>query len=148
MDPRSNDPTIRERASEAARETEGYVRQHSPDEMMDDARAKTEAVADDLKRKAREAGAKTEDKIDDAMSQTGHKMTNLAQTVRERRPEGQIGEVATATADALDRSGQYLQEHDLDGVRNDLERIIRRYPMQSLFVTAGLSFLLARKMRG
>jgi ElaB/YqjD/DUF883 family membrane-anchored ribosome-binding protein len=102
---------------------------HSPEEMLDDARANAEAVADDL------------------MTRTGRQIHDLAQQVRERRPEGQLGAAANLAAATLDRGGRYLEDHDLAGVRADLERIIRRYPLQAVLVSAGLGLLLARRRK-
>jgi gas vesicle protein len=158
MDPRRNEPTYRPHAGDTAHQAADYLRSHSADEIADDARAKADDMVDTAKdkvddmtgtvrEKASEVGTQASDKINDAMTSTGQQISNLAQTVRERSPEGQVGEVANATADALDRGGRYLQEQDLDGVRSDLEKIIRRYPIQSLLVGAGLSFVLARSMR-
>lgn len=148
MDPRFNDPTIRQHAAESDRPTDAHSATRAAEGFVDDARAKTEAVADDLRREARDVAKQGVEKIDQAMTQTGAQIATLAQTMRERRPEGQIGEMTTATADVLERSGRYLQEHDLDDVRSDVERVIRRYPLQSVLITAGLGFLFARSMKG
>jgi hypothetical protein len=84
--------------------------------------------------------------INTAMNGTGKKISNLAQKVRDRAPAGAVGEAASATADAIDRSGSYLQDHDVAGVRGNLEKLIRRYPLRSLLISAIISFVLARRM--
>jgi ElaB/YqjD/DUF883 family membrane-anchored ribosome-binding protein len=158
MNQHNDESTAQRRAEQAAQHGADYLRSHSADEMADDARAKAGEVADaardkagevaDAARdKAGEVGDQASAKISDVMTSTGQQLSSLASTVRERAPEGQIGQVASATADALDRGGRYLQKQDLDGVRGDLEQIIRRYPIQSLLVGAGVSFMLARSLR-
>ena len=68
--------------------------------------------------KAVEVGA-TASKLDSAMTATGEQMSTLAQTVREKAPEGKAGEIASKAADALDRGGEYLQRADLQTLRSD-----------------------------
>lgn len=143
----SRESDAAQRAQEAAEQAGAYVRQHTPEEMIDDARANTEAVAEEARRKAQAAGERRAAQIDDVMTRTGRQIHELAQQVRERRPEGQLGEAATLAANTLDRGGRYLEAHDLAGVRADLERIVRRYPLQSVLVGAGLGLLLARRRK-
>lgn len=99
------------------------------------------------KEKAGEARVQATEKTDEAMTATGQRIEHLAQTVRERAPEGKAGEVALQTATALERSGRYLQQAHPQDVRNDLETLIRQHPIESLLVGAGFGFLLARTMR-
>ena len=104
--------------------------------------------AADLKDQAQEAGAVAAAKADDAMTATGDQMQSFAQTIREKAPtEGRVGEVAQQAATALERGGTYLQQSDLNGVRDDLEQIVRRYPVQSLLVGLGIGYLVARATR-
>lgn len=117
------------RAQEAAEQAGAYVMRHTPEEMLNDARANADALADDL------------------MTRTGRRIHDLARRVREGRSEGQLSEAANLAADALDRGGRYLEERDLSGVRADLERIIRRYPLQAVLAGAGLGLLFARRRK-
>lgn len=106
------------------------------------------STASDLGDRAQVAGAQAAAKADDAMTATGGQMHTIAQTIREKAPvEGRVGEVAQQAANALDRSGTYLQQSDLNDVRGDLEQMIRRYPVQSLLVGLGVGYLLARATR-
>jgi ElaB/YqjD/DUF883 family membrane-anchored ribosome-binding protein len=97
--------------------------------------------------KASELADTASDKADAAMTSTGVQMKNLAQTVREKAPEGTVGEYATQAANVLERGGQYLQEADVQTVRTDLETVIRQHPIESLLVGLGVGFLLARATR-
>jgi hypothetical protein len=40
--------------------------------------------------------------------------------------------------------GSYLQNQGLSGAMEDLEGLIRRYPIQSLLLGVGLGYLLSR----
>jgi ElaB/YqjD/DUF883 family membrane-anchored ribosome-binding protein len=101
----------------------------------------------DARAKAAEVGDAAAGKVDSAMTATGEQFSTLAQTVREKAPEGKAGEVATMAADALERSGEYLQTADLQMVRSDLERVIRDHPIEALLVGAGIGYLVARATR-
>lgn len=105
------------------------------------------AVASDVRERASEVGTQAAERVDTAMSATGERMTDFAQTLREHAPQGKAGDIAQSTADVLERSGSYLQHADLNVVRNDLERLIRQHPIESLLVGAGIGFLLARATR-
>jgi ElaB/YqjD/DUF883 family membrane-anchored ribosome-binding protein len=132
-----------EKASEIAQQAAGKVKQ-----VADDLRSKDPSeIVSDARDKAAEVGAATADRVDSAMTATGEQLSSLAHTVREKAPEGKAGEVATKAADALERSGEYLQTADLPMVRSDLERIIREHPIESLLVGLGVGYLLARATR-
>jgi len=123
-------------AVDKVKQTADDLRSKDPSEIVDDARAK-----------AAEVGDAAASKVDSAMTATGEQMSTLAQTVREKAPEGKAGEVAVKAADALDRGGEYLQTADLQMVRGDLERVIREHPIESLLVGVGLGYLVARATR-
>lgn len=75
----------------------------------------------------------------------GENLEAAAETVRERLPqEGRLGAAAGTLADSLERSGTYLQEQGLTGIIEDLEAVIRRYPVQSLLLGLGAGYLLSR----
>ena len=138
---------LAQRVGERARQAADDLRSKDAGELLDDARHKAGDLAETARQKTSEATAVAADKVETAMNATGEQFTNLAQTVRERAPEGRVGDVATTAADAIERSGQYLQQADLQSIRGDLERIIRGRPIESLLVGLGVGYLLARSMR-
>jgi vacuolar-type H+-ATPase subunit H len=123
-------------AVDKVKQTANDLRSKDAGEIVDDARAK-----------AAEVGDAAAGKVDSAMTATGEQMSTLAQTVREKAPEGKAGEVAYKAADALERGGEYLQTADLQMVRSDLERIIRDHPIEALLVGVGVGYLVARATR-
>jgi hypothetical protein len=132
-----------DKASDMAQSAVDKVKQTAEDLRSKDA----SEIIDDARAKAAEVGDAAASKVDSAMTATGAQMSTLAQTVRENAPEGKAGEVAAKAADALERSGEYLQVADLQMVRGDLERVIREHPIESLLVGVGIGYLVARATR-
>lgn len=113
-----------------------------------DAKAKAQEVASDAKAKAQELSEQAADKADAATTTAGARMSDAAQTLREKAPAtGTVATVADKTADTLEQAGTYLQQHDVADMRSDLEAIIRRHPMEAVLVGFGIGFLLARSTR-
>jgi ElaB/YqjD/DUF883 family membrane-anchored ribosome-binding protein len=81
------------------------------------------------------------------MTATGERIESAAHQVRERSPEGRPGQVAGRAADTVERSGRYLQQSSPSDVQSDLEQLIRKHPMESLLVGAGIGFLLSQVTR-
>jgi vacuolar-type H+-ATPase subunit H len=132
-----------DKASDIAQSAVDKVKQAADDLRSKDA----SQIVDDARAKAADVGQAAASKVDSAMTTTGEQISTLAQTVRENAPEGKAGEVASKAADALDRSGAYLQTADLQMVRDDLERVIREHPIESLLVGVGVGYLVARATR-
>ena len=90
------------------------------------------------------------------MSQTGHKGDQMAAAVGERLgsaadtlrgtlpQDGRLGGAVRAVTDGLEASGNYLQEQGLTGAMEEVESLIRRYPIQALLLGAGLGYALSR----
>jgi len=93
--------------------------------------------------KAEELGEAASEKTKQGMNVVGNKMTSLAGSIRESAPtEGRMGTAASKVADSLESSGQYLKEHGFGDIADDVSNVIRKYPMQSLFIGVGVGVLL------
>lgn len=114
-------------------------------EKISNATDKAGDVAERVGERVNRTGEQAADKVNQGMTAAGEKISDLAQTVRERAPGG---DVTNKAADALERSGQYLQDADLDAVRSDLEGVIRDHPLESILVGLGVGFLIGRTMMG
>jgi len=122
---------------------------------VDNVADKTQQVASEAKDKAQQVagkaqdlGAQAVDRVDAATTTVGEKISDTAQTIRDKAPaSGPIANVAETAADTLEHAGSYLQQQDLADMRADLEGLIRRHPVESLLVGFGIGFLLARSMR-
>lgn len=109
---------------------------------------RTREVASTVKTRASEIGSRVVDRTDAAMSAAGERIENLGQSLRGRATEeGRMGRVLTRTASALEQSGLYLQESTPTDVRMDLEDVMRKRPVTTLLVGAGIGFLIARALR-
>jgi ElaB/YqjD/DUF883 family membrane-anchored ribosome-binding protein len=102
-------------------------------------------AAENVKDKAKQAGEYVRDKADQAVSSTGKGMESLASTVRDRGPqEGILGKATAGVADTLDRTGQYLDEHGVSGMVDDLTSMIKNHPLPAILIGVGIGFMLAR----
>jgi len=115
---------------------------------------KAQGVASDLAHKAQEAastvagkaqnlaGAAAE-RTDDAISAVGERMSGLAGTIRQSGPrEGVLGSATAKVADNLKAGGDYLKEHGVSEMAEDMTTLVKRYPVQSLLVGFGVGLLI------
>jgi ElaB/YqjD/DUF883 family membrane-anchored ribosome-binding protein len=58
--------------------------------------------------------------------------------------EGTIGTAATKTADTLEQASTYLQDKDTDQFVTDIEAMVRKRPVESVIVAAGIGYLLSK----
>lgn len=84
-------------------------------------------------------------KADQTAKVVGEKLESAAESLRGRLPrEGRVGVAAKAVTDGLESSGSYLQEQGVTGMVDEVESLIRRYPVQALLLGAGLGYVLSR----
>jgi ElaB/YqjD/DUF883 family membrane-anchored ribosome-binding protein len=70
-------------------------------------------------------------------------MSSLADQLRQNTPqEGMLGTASSAVADRLREGGQYLQEHGVSDIADDMGSLVRRYPLPALCLGFGFGFLL------
>jgi ElaB/YqjD/DUF883 family membrane-anchored ribosome-binding protein len=116
-------------------------------EKAEQVKDKAAETVEQVKDKAAEVGHEAAARVDSAMTSTGDKMTDAARMLREKAPSGQAGDVAQGAARALERGGEYLRSNDVEGVRSDLETLVREHPIQALAIGFGVGFMVARSMR-
>jgi hypothetical protein len=98
-------------------------------------------------------GAKT--KVDAGLDMAAGGIDKLVDAIRDRGDglgqssgaAGTVGSVATAAADKLEGASQYLHQTDTERLMTDLEALVRRKPVESLLVAAGVGFVLAKALR-
>jgi ElaB/YqjD/DUF883 family membrane-anchored ribosome-binding protein len=115
---------------------------------------RAQEAASSLAHRAQEAGssvaqqastlaAQASEKADDALSRAGQGMTSLAGQVRQNMPqEGVLGSASSAVADRLREGGQYLQQHGVGDIADDMGGLVRRHPLPALCIGFGVGFLL------
>ena len=100
-----------------------------------------------MQEKAGELGSQASSKADAGMDKAASGLDSLASIVRERGEsmgEGQVGSLATAAADRMHAGAEMIRGTDADQLMTDLEALIRRRPVESLLVAAGVGYLISR----
>ncbi len=118
-------------------------------QAMGTAQEKGQQVADTAKQKAGQvtdqARATADQGMDTAASGLGLAADKLRQQGEQRG--GPMATTATTNADKLERASQYLREKDSDQIRNDLEALVRRKPVEAMLVVAGVGFVLPKVLQ-
>jgi ElaB/YqjD/DUF883 family membrane-anchored ribosome-binding protein len=81
-------------------------------------------------------------RLDEARDETGDALHTAASSVRTtgRRGSEAIDNLATSTADRLDATASYVEDHDLRSVFTGLHRSVRRHPTGSLVAAVAIGF--------
>jgi ElaB/YqjD/DUF883 family membrane-anchored ribosome-binding protein len=109
-------------------------------------RTVTETAAE-LGKQARESieelGQSAGRKLDEAREETGGALHSAASSVRSAGRQGSaaIDNCSTRTADRLDATASYIEDHDLGDAFTGLRRFARRHPTSSLVAAAAIGFL-------
>lgn len=113
---------------------------------MSSLKAFTDA-ASELGREAKESvaelGRSTGGKLDDARDQTAGALHATASSVRSTGRQGSaaIGNLATGTADRLDATASYLDNHELGDLVGGLRKFGRRHLTETLVFAAAIGFV-------
>lgn len=100
--------------------------------------------------KASDIANQASDKADAGMSKAAQGLDTLASTIRDKSQmmsDGSVHSIATTAASKLESGAEALRSTDTDQLMTELESMIRRKPVESLLVAAGVGFLLARSVR-
>jgi ElaB/YqjD/DUF883 family membrane-anchored ribosome-binding protein len=117
-------------------------------DRLQDVTYKAQEAASNLGHTAQDLAATATEKADTALSTVGESMSSLAGTIRERGPqEGIMGSAATTVAQGLQTGGQYLKQHRLSDIGDDLTSLIRHHPLPAICVALGLGWLLGMATR-
>jgi ElaB/YqjD/DUF883 family membrane-anchored ribosome-binding protein len=100
----------------------------------------------ELKDKVTDLGRKAAEKIDGSRSSAAGTLDQTASALHSSSDK--LSDVGHATADKIQDTADYLRDTDLKGMANDVQDIVKRYPVQSLAVAAFLGFMVARGLRG
>jgi len=104
--------------------------------------SKAKDAAANVADKARDYASTAGEKTDDALNAAGGRMASWGESLRQNPPSGVLGTAATAVATPLEAGGRYLQEHGLNDMMDDLGSVVRRYPLQSIFIGLGVGCLI------
>jgi len=97
----------------------------------------------DARESVEELGRSAGRKLDDARNDTAGALHTAASSVRSTGRQGSaaIDNIATGTADRLDATASYLDNHELNDVVNGLRKFGRRHLRGSLIFAAAAGFL-------
>lgn len=117
----------------------------------------------DAKDKAREGWEKTHDKAGEWKMSLADKLEEGARRLRREKssiadvgPDGsgvarqadeRLEGVANSVAGGMDSSARWLREHDLEGVKSDVERQVRENPARSLLIALGVGYIVGKAFR-
>ena len=105
-------------------------------------------AASNVSERAKDTARAAEDRTDDALSSVGQRMSSMAGSLRQSAPRsGVVGSAAGAVADRLEAGGQYLQEHGLGDMTDDLAGLIRQHPLPSMGIALLVGFMLGGALR-
>jgi len=104
---------------------------------------KAQETASTVANKAQNLAGQAADRADDAISAVGERMSGLAGTIRQSGPrEGVLGSATSTVAENLRSTGDYLKEHGVREMADDMTNLVKRYPVQSLLVGFGVGLLI------
>ena len=93
--------------------------------------------------RTREFAGKVEDRAGQAISSVGDKMSSFGENIRERAPKkGAVGSALNTVAESLESGGHYLSGRDVSEIKEDVTAVVRRHPVQSLWIGLGLGFIV------
>jgi ElaB/YqjD/DUF883 family membrane-anchored ribosome-binding protein len=122
----------------------------------EDAKAKGREAMHTMEQKGEEArekvgqmSEKAQVRADEGMHRAAQTMDEAADKLRQRGSEqgGTFGQVASTAADTLDSASTYLENTDTAEMIDQVEAYIRKNPMQSLLIAAGVGFVLSKAFK-
>lgn len=107
------------------------------------------AKVSEAKEQAEDLGRTAAKKLDQVRNQTADALRTAASSVRTtgRQSSEIIDNCAADTADRLDATASYVEQHDLRGVANGIRQVVRRHPGSSLMVATALGFFAGSAIR-
>lgn len=131
-----------ESASTQAQDTVNKV-EHKASQAANTAEQKANQVAD-------QAAAKANQGMDSAasgLSDVASTLRSQAQGMSGEGVSGTLQDAAEMAADKLETAAQFLRQTDPEELMTDLEGLVRRKPVESVLVAAGIGFLLSKVFR-
>lgn len=118
-------------------------------DMAEQAQDKAGRIAGQAQEKVENAAGQAQEKADMGMQKAADGLERAAETLRSRSDSqgGAVGDAAMSAAGALEQGAEYLRGTDTEQLLNDVEAMVRRRPVESLLVAAGLGIVVAKAMR-
>jgi ElaB/YqjD/DUF883 family membrane-anchored ribosome-binding protein len=93
---------------------------------------------------AENAGKYMGQKAADTRHSVGSSIKSMGESLKSAAPEGVMHDAACSLGETLTSTGQYLDEHGISAMTEDLTNVIKRNPLPAVFIAAGIGFLLAK----
>ena len=126
----------------------GYTpaREMSSSRFESDTSTSADSKVDSMKETARDTAEKAKEKADEGIDKAAEGVKGAADKLRERaeRQDGMAADAGVKVADTMERSAEYLREHDTEQIFDDLEQYVRKHPMQALAGAIVGGFLVGR----
>lgn len=117
-------------------------------EVIHDTVSQAEQQMQEIQAQVQQASTQFAEQADHATTVAGERMVNISNSLRGSGPAtGLRADVTERAANTLERTGAYLQDHDVPGMRGDLEKLIRKFPLESVLIGVGAGFWLSRVLR-
>jgi len=90
-----------------------------------------------------EKASRIAEQVDDLGRETASGLHAAASSIRKGGRQGSkaIENLAESAANTLDGAGSYVKKHDLKRAIGESRHLVRRYPVESLVLAAGIGFL-------
>lgn len=116
--------------------------------MQDQAREQADRVIGTASQKAGSIADHASSTVDTGIERASTGLDSLADTIRGKSESlGGAQSAATAAAAKLESGAEMLRGQSSDQLVSELEALVRRKPVESMLVAAGVGFLLSKAMR-
>lgn len=112
---------------------------------MDQEKSTLEHTAEQVRATVHDAVADTMAAADRTTTRAGEALESATDRLRERLPQdGAAGAAAEAVSRGVKHTSRVLRQQGASGIVEDVEILMRRYPIQTLLLGLGCGYLLAR----
>lgn len=112
---------------------------------MDQEKSTLEHTAERMKATVHDTVTETMAAVDRTSKRAGEELESASDRLRERLPQdGAAGAAADAVSRGVKQTSRLLRQQGVSGIIDDLEILLRRYPLQTLLIGLGCGYLLAR----
>jgi hypothetical protein len=103
-------------------------------------------LGSDFKTLAADLGQKAGEKLDSGRKATADGIASAAGSLHGHADEGgaRAASLAHSAADKLASTADYIREHDLNAMFEDVKTLAKRNPVPTLLAAAAIGFLLAK----
>jgi len=118
--------------------------------IQDQVREQADKVVSTATQKVSGIAGQASSSADAGIEKAAGGLDTLAGTIRDKSQSlgnEQIGSLATAAAGRLESGAELLRGQNTDQLMSELEALVRRKPVESMLVAAGVGFVLAKALR-